>query len=77
MEHTLLAPWEKLEEVPVEYLYERLRNKRNQLLAESDWTQVDDSPVDKRAWAAYRQELRDAPNNWTVSDCWIPPVMPL
>lgn len=37
------------------------RDRRNALLASSDWTQVDDSPVDKAAWAAYRQALRDVP----------------
>ncbi len=36
-----------------------VRSFRNALLAESDWTQVSDSTVDKPAWAAYRQELRD------------------
>lgn len=35
-----------------------LRVTRNQLLAESDWTQVLDAPVDRQAWAAYRQALR-------------------
>lgn len=42
------------------------RGKRNHLLAKSDWTQVADAPVDKEAWAAYRQALRDLPNhvNW-------------
>lgn len=35
------------------------RTLRNALLAECDWTQVDDAPVDKAVWAAYRQELRD------------------
>jgi hypothetical protein len=29
------------------------------LLTASDWTQVADAPVDKAAWATYRQELRD------------------
>lgn len=38
---------------------EDIRNKRNYLLDKSDWTQVDDSPVDKIAWATYRQQLRD------------------
>lgn len=38
---------------------EEVRAKRNQLLAESDWTQVADAPVDQTAWATYRQELRD------------------
>ena len=35
------------------------RKERNARLAESDWTQVADAPVDKTAWAAYRQALRD------------------
>lgn len=36
-----------------------VRNKRNDLLAASDWTQLPDSPVDQQAWAVYRQALRD------------------
>ena len=36
-----------------------VRAERNRLIAECDWTQVEDSPVDKAAWATYRQELRD------------------
>lgn len=36
-----------------------VRARRNQALFESDWTQLPDSPADKQAWAAYRQELRD------------------
>ncbi len=36
-----------------------VRNKRNQLLSTSDWTQVLDAPVDRAAWATYRQALRD------------------
>jgi hypothetical protein len=35
---------------------------RNEKLAESDWTQLSDSNVDKSAWATYRQELRDIPS---------------
>jgi hypothetical protein len=35
------------------------RKRRNKLLSASDWTQVADAPVDKAAWATYRQELRD------------------
>ncbi|MFE8033796.1 tail fiber assembly protein [Thiohalocapsa marina] len=40
------------------------RMKRDSLLVQSDWTQVDDAPlsnVQKAAWAAYRQALRDIP----------------
>jgi hypothetical protein len=38
------------------------RATRNQLLSESDWTQMNDSPLsneDKTAWAVYRSELRN------------------
>jgi hypothetical protein len=35
------------------------RAQRNRLLSASDWTQVADAPVDKAAWATYRQALRD------------------
>jgi hypothetical protein len=41
---------------------EALRIRRNFLLEQSDWTQMNDSPLsneDKTAWATYRQELRD------------------
>lgn len=38
---------------------QRIRAQRNAMLASYDWTQLDDSPVDKTAWAIYRQELRD------------------
>jgi hypothetical protein len=36
-----------------------IREQRNFLLSESDWTQVEDAPVDKTVWATYRQTLRD------------------
>ena len=36
-----------------------VRTQRNQLLAESDWTQLADAPVDKTVWSVYRQSLRD------------------
>ena len=38
------------------------RKIRNDLLTDSDWTQMNDSPLTneaKTAWATYRQELRD------------------
>ena len=44
---------------------EILRNKRNELLTQSDWTQVNDSPLSdskKQEWATYRQSLRDLPS---------------
>lgn len=36
-----------------------VRATRDAKLAECDWTQVADAPVDKAAWATYRQALRD------------------
>lgn len=48
-----------------------VRNERNRKLTETDWTQVDDAPVDKAAWATYRQALRDVPTQsgfpWDVT----------
>lgn len=35
------------------------RKQRDRLIAASDWTQVADAPVDREAWATYRQALRD------------------
>lgn len=39
----------------------KIREHRNFLLAESDWTQLPDAPVDRAAWTVYRQALRDIP----------------
>lgn len=41
-----------------------LRERRDRLLAASDWTQMSDSPLtttQKTAWKKYRQALRDLP----------------
>jgi hypothetical protein len=46
-------------------LIARMRHQRDRLLAASDWTQTADAPVDKTAWATYRQALRDFPATWT------------
>ena len=53
-----------------------MRQQRNQLLAECDWTQLSDAPVDAGAWATYRQELRDIPEqaNFPWNVIWpVPP----
>ena len=41
----------------------QLRSARNEKLSACDWTQAADSPVDRVAWATYRQALRDLPSN--------------
>jgi hypothetical protein len=54
----------------------RIRAIRDRLLAESDWTQLPDAPVDATAWAEYRQELRDSPSTWTPGPTWNAPTPP-
>jgi hypothetical protein len=44
-----------------EQKWEQIKLWRNAQLAQSDWTQLPDAPVDKAAWATYRQALRDLP----------------
>jgi len=51
-----------------EMKWESIRHYRNNYLSQSDWTQTLDSPVDKVAWAEYRQQLRDIPNNFSVPE---------
>lgn len=55
---------------------DEVRAQRNALLVASDWTQVADAPVDQTAWAAYRQALRDVPDQdgFPASVVW--PVAP-
>ena len=53
----------------VELAAELNRNERNALLAVSDWTQANDSPLaaeKKVEWASYRTALRNLPDhsNW-------------
>ena len=54
----------------------RLRNWRNKELIASDWTQVEDSPVNKSAWATYRQALRDLPTSNADPRKIVAPVKP-
>ena len=53
-------PW-SVEQLPLADAERNVRNRRDSLLSSSDWTQVADAPVDQTAWAAYRQALRDIP----------------
>jgi hypothetical protein len=62
----------KVEKIPLEDLdvdTKRLefqaRNLRNTLLSESDWTQLEDSQINKEQWATYRQSLRNITNQST------------
>jgi len=48
-----------------------VRGERNQRLANCDWTQLPDAPVDRAEWAVYRQQLRDVTSQpgfpWTIT----------
>lgn len=39
--------------------WEGIRQERNRLLSECDWTQLPDATANKEAWQEYRQILRD------------------
>jgi hypothetical protein len=77
-------------EIPDEWVWERLRILRNRLLANSDLKMIADAPWDVAPWKAYRQALRDLPANtidprqavWPVSPDglrvpgYVPPMAP-
>lgn len=57
---------EQLEFLMVESQINMIRQKRNQLLLESDWTQGKDCTLSQEkiaAWAEYRKALRDVTDN--------------
>jgi len=48
-----------------------IRELRDVLLTNSDWTQNNDSPLsdsEKQEWATYRQSLRDLPSQYESDD---------
>ena len=71
-----------LDGVATEYtpdIFPIIRNVRNGLLEESDWTQVNDSALSdakKAEWTTYRQALRDLPSQYTDSDNFDDVVFP-
>lgn len=48
-----------IQRLPTEQAINNVCADRNIQLSDSDWTQLPDSPVDRAAWAVYRQALRD------------------
>jgi hypothetical protein len=63
-----LTTWDRgysAETLPVEWVWERLRFRRDALLTATDYRMVADAPWDVEPWAAYRQELRDLPDATT------------
>tara|TARA_R100000963_G_C4645957_1_gene110447 strand:- start:160 stop:513 length:354 start_codon:yes stop_codon:yes gene_type:complete len=58
--------------------FDDIRAKRDQLLKDSDYTQLDDStyPSTQDAWKTYRQELRDITKGVTDPDTIVFPEEP-
>jgi hypothetical protein len=50
-----------VEEIPLEWQWERLRLRRDSLLKKSDYRIVADAPWDIQPWIEYRQALRELP----------------
>ena len=58
----------KITELEVAEPFRLLREERNKLIAETDWTQLKDISLDsirEKNWKEYRQALRDLPNGST------------
>jgi hypothetical protein len=62
-----------------EQIAAEVRRLRDSILAESDWTQLEDAPfseTQKAAWATYRQNLRNLPEQSGFPDAIIWPETP-
>ena len=59
-----------------EFLWEGIRLKRNSLLQETDYTQVEDFKGNKEVWANYRAALRNVPQLFGDPDSVIWPTKP-
>ena len=58
----------KISELQAAEPFRLLREERNKLIAETDWTQLKDILLDsirEKNWKEYRQALRDLPNGST------------
>jgi hypothetical protein len=62
--------------IPMDYVWERLRLRRDTLLVQSDFRMVTDAPWDQAPWAVYRQALRDLPDVTTDPRLAVWPVSP-
>ena len=53
-----------------------IRQKRDQLIRESDWTMTPGATVDQAQWTAYRQVLRDLPQTYENAEDVVWPTVP-
>jgi hypothetical protein len=64
-----------IERMPVNN-WDIIRRKRNMLLKKTDYTQMPDYPGDKKAYAVYRQTLRDIPQIFSSPENVVWPTDP-
>ena len=53
-----------------------IRQKRDQLIRDSDWTMTPGATVDQAQWTAYRQVLRDLPQTYENAEDVVWPAVP-
>ena len=56
--------------------WEEIRQKRDQLIRDSDWTMIPGATVDQAQWSAYRQILRDLPQTYSNPEDVVWPTPP-
>ena len=56
--------------------WEAIRQKRDQLIRDSDWTMTPGATVDQAQWTAYRQVLRDLPQTYENAEDVVWPTAP-
>lgn len=67
------------DEIDLEMRWDSVKRRRNELLENSDWTQLLDSPLStevRSAWATYRQQLRDIPQQNVEPENVVWPTQP-
>ena len=64
------------ETIPDDYVWERLRLRRDSMLAATDFRMVSDAPWDLQPWVTYRQALRNLPGATTNPRTAVWPVAP-
>ena len=64
---------------PPAFTWEQIRAKRDSLLKDSDWSAFPDAnpKPSKKAWLAYRQQLRDVPTTFKAPEEVIWPEPPI
>jgi len=72
---TKLKTAEQIQQENHETQKQNVRNQRNQLLKETDWTALNDVPPNQ-AWVEYRQALRDITEQEGFPEGVVWPVKP-